>query len=47
MKTSYDWKLLSYLRPYRLRLLWALAQVFTGRCHRTHSRARSQNPSRV
>ena len=28
MKTSYAWKLLPYLRPYRLRFLWALAQVF-------------------
>lgn len=28
MKTSYGWKLLPYLRPYRLRFLWALAQVF-------------------
>jgi ATP-binding cassette, subfamily B, bacterial len=28
MKTSYGWKLLPYLRPYRLRFLWALSQVF-------------------
>jgi ATP-binding cassette subfamily B protein len=28
MKTSYGWKLLPYLRPYRLRFAWALAQVF-------------------
>ena len=28
MKTSYGWKLLPYLRPYRLRFRWALAQVF-------------------
>jgi ATP-binding cassette, subfamily B, bacterial len=28
MKTSYGSKLLPYLRPYRLRFLWALAQVF-------------------
>ncbi len=28
MKTSYGWKLLPYLRPYRMRFLWALAQVF-------------------
>jgi ATP-binding cassette, subfamily B, bacterial len=28
MKTSYSWKLLPYLRPYRLRFLWALTQVF-------------------
>jgi ABC-type multidrug transport system fused ATPase/permease subunit len=28
MKPSYGWKLLPYLRPYRLRFLWALAQVF-------------------
>ena len=28
MKTSYAWKLLPYLRPYRLRFLWALVQVF-------------------
>ena len=28
MKTSYGLKLLPYLRPYRLRFLWALAQVF-------------------
>ena len=28
MKTSYGWKLLPYLRPYRLRFFWALAQVF-------------------
>jgi len=26
MKTSYGSKLLPYLRPYRLRFLWALAQ---------------------
>ena len=24
MKTSYGWKLLPYLWPYRLRFLWAL-----------------------
>ena len=28
MTTSYGWKLLPYLRPYRLRFAWALAQVF-------------------
>jgi ATP-binding cassette subfamily B protein/subfamily B ATP-binding cassette protein MsbA len=28
MTTSYAWKLLPYLRPYRLRFAWALAQVF-------------------
>jgi ATP-binding cassette, subfamily B, bacterial len=28
MRKSYGWKLLPYLRPYRLRFLWALAQVF-------------------
>src|SRR5579862_7035414 len=28
MKASYSWKLLPYLRPYRGRFLWALAQVF-------------------
>jgi hypothetical protein len=28
MKTSYGWKLLPYLRPYRLRFFWALSQVF-------------------
>ena len=28
MNTSYGWKLLPYLRPYRLRFAWALAQVF-------------------
>ncbi len=28
MKTSHGLKLLPYLRPYRLRFLWALAQVF-------------------
>jgi len=28
MKTSYSWELLPYLRPYRWRFLWALAQVF-------------------
>jgi ATP-binding cassette subfamily B protein len=28
MTTSYGWKLLPYLRPYRLRFLWALGQVF-------------------
>jgi hypothetical protein len=28
MKTSYGWKLLPYLRPYRVRFAWALAQVF-------------------
>jgi ATP-binding cassette subfamily B protein len=28
MRTSYGWKLLPYLRPYRWRFLWALAQVF-------------------
>src|SRR5579859_2609790 len=28
MKTSYGWKLLPYLRPYRWRFIWALAQVF-------------------
>ena len=28
MKTTYAWKLLPYLRPYRLRFLWALIQVF-------------------
>jgi ATP-binding cassette, subfamily B, bacterial len=28
MKTSYGWKLLPYLRPYRLRFIWALSQVF-------------------
>ena len=28
MKTSYGWKLLPYLRPYRWRFAWALAQVF-------------------
>ncbi len=28
MKTSYGWKFLPYLWPYRLRFLWALAQVF-------------------
>jgi ATP-binding cassette, subfamily B, bacterial len=28
MKTSYGRKLLPYLRPYRVRFLWALAQVF-------------------
>jgi ATP-binding cassette subfamily B protein/subfamily B ATP-binding cassette protein MsbA len=28
MKTSYGWKLLPYLRPYRGRFAWALAQVF-------------------
>jgi ATP-binding cassette subfamily B protein len=28
MKTSYGLKLLPYLRPYRWRFLWALAQVF-------------------
>ncbi len=28
MRTSYGWKLLPYLRPYRLRFAWALAQVF-------------------
>src|SRR5690242_8452392 len=28
MKTSYGWKLLPYLLPYRWRFLWALAQVF-------------------
>ena len=27
-KSGYGWKLLPYLRPYRLRFLWALAQVF-------------------
>jgi ATP-binding cassette, subfamily B, bacterial len=28
MRESYGWKLLPYLRPYRLRFAWALAQVF-------------------
>src|SRR5207248_4171031 len=28
MKTSHGLKLLPYLRPYRLRFAWALAQVF-------------------
>src|SRR5690242_17153750 len=28
MTTRYGWKLLPYLRPYRGRFLWALAQVF-------------------
>ena len=28
MMTGYGWKLLPYLRPYRLSFLWALAQVF-------------------
>ncbi|MGC2411575.1 MAG: ABC transporter ATP-binding protein [Stellaceae bacterium] len=28
MRTSYGWKLLPYLRPYRWRFAWALAQVF-------------------
>jgi ATP-binding cassette subfamily B protein len=28
MKISYGWKLLPYLRPYRLRFFWALSQVF-------------------
>jgi ATP-binding cassette subfamily B protein len=28
MRKSYGWKLLPYLRPYRLRFLWALVQVF-------------------
>jgi ATP-binding cassette subfamily B protein/subfamily B ATP-binding cassette protein MsbA len=28
MRTSYGWKLLPYLRPYRWRFVWALAQVF-------------------
>jgi hypothetical protein len=28
MKTSYVWKLLPFLRPYRLSFLWALTQVF-------------------
>jgi ATP-binding cassette subfamily B protein len=28
MRTSYSWKLLPYLLPYRLRFLWALGQVF-------------------
>jgi ATP-binding cassette subfamily B protein/subfamily B ATP-binding cassette protein MsbA len=28
MKTSYGWKLLPYLRPYRMRFAWALIQVF-------------------
>jgi ATP-binding cassette, subfamily B, bacterial len=28
MKTSYGWKLLPYLLPYRWRFVWALAQVF-------------------
>src|SRR5690242_14313935 len=28
MTTRYGWKLLPYLRPYRWRFLWALAQVF-------------------
>jgi ATP-binding cassette subfamily B protein/subfamily B ATP-binding cassette protein MsbA len=28
MKTSYGWKLLPYLRPYRWRFAWALSQVF-------------------